>query len=295
MSQTPHTSPFDAIRREDDTIGEYWSARELFKVLGYTEWRNFHNTVIKRAMKSCEENGQGVSDHFVQSYKMAALGSGSKRKTEDYQLTRYACYLVVMNGDPKMPVVAMGQAYFAVQTRRQEIQDELDLMALPEEQKRLVLRSMLTTFNARLAEAAQLAGVIEPRDFSTFYDQGYMGLYKGLRENDIHARKHLKPGEKISDFMGSEELGANIFRATQGDAKLRRDKVSTKGQANLTHYRVGQEVREAIRRLGGTMPEDLPTPEKSIQDLQRDEQKRLKQGQQSPLLDESGKIGETDI
>lgn len=283
MSQTPHTSPFDGIRREDEHGNEYWSARELYRLLQYSTWQKFQKA-IEEAKIACENSGQAISDHFNLQVKMVGIGSGAKRKTEDYHLTRYACYLIIQNADPSKPIVALGQTYFAVQTRRQEIQDELDLMALPEEQKRLILRSMLSTFNARLAEAAQLAGVIEPRDFSTFYDQGYMGLYT-LTENQIHHHKHLKPGEKISDHMGSEELGANIFRATQTDAKLRRDQVSTKGRANLTHYRVGQEVREAIKRLGGTMPEELPTPEKSIQDLQREEQKRLKQGPQQSLLD----------
>jgi DNA-damage-inducible protein D len=291
MQDSPHVSPFDAIRKIADDGSEYWSARELYKILGYTEWRNFNNTVITRAMKSCEENGQDVSDHFVQSYKPIKGGKGATQEVKDYHLTRYACYLTVMNGDPKMPIVAMGQQYFAVQTRRQEIEDELALANLPEEQKRLVFRSLMSTYNVRLAETAQLAGVIEPRDFATFQDHGYMGLYEGRRENDIHAHKNLQPDEKILDFMGSEELGANIFRATQADAKLKRDQVSTKGQANVTHFRVGQEVREAIKRLGGTMPEDLPTPQKSIQELQREERQRLKQrqSQQQSLLNEPDK------
>ena len=223
MQDTPHVSPFDAIRKIADDGKEYWSARELYKILGYTEWRNFKNTVVKRAMKSCEENGQVVSDHFVQSYKMASLGSGSKRQTEDYHLTRYACYLAVMNGDPQMPVVAMGQQYFAVQTRRQEIEDELALANLSEDQKRLIFRSLMSTYNVRLAETAQLAGVIEPSDFATFQDHGYMGLYDGRRENDIHTLNRLAEDEKILDFMGSEELAANMFRATQPDAKMKRD------------------------------------------------------------------------
>jgi len=287
MQDTPHTSPFDAIRREDEHGEEYWSARELYKLLGYSTWQKFQRA-IEEAKIACENSGQAISNHFNLEVKMVGVGSGARRPTEDYHLTRYACYLIVQNADPAKPIVALGQTYFAYQTRRQEIQDELDLMALPEDQKRLILRTMLTTFNSRLAEAAQLAGVIEPRDFSAFYDSGYRGLYT-LIENQIHRRKHLKPGQKISDHMGSEELGANIFRATQTDAKLRRDQVSSKGQANITHFNVGREIRETIRRLGGTMPEYLPTPEKSIQDLQREEQQRLKQGgRQPPLLDEPG-------
>ncbi len=289
MSQIPHTSPFDAIRHEDEHGKDYWSARELGKLLGYGEYRKFKNA-IEKAEEACQNSGQAVADHFVHVGGMIEVGKGARRKVEDVHLTRYACYLLVENADPSKPIVALGQAYFAVQTRRQEIADELELTALPEDQKRIILRSMLATFNVRLQEAAQQAGVIEPSDFATFYDHGYMGLYGGLRENDIHTRKGLTSDkQKISDYMGSEELGANIFRATQVDAKLRRDQVNTKGQANVTHYQVGQEVREAIKRLGGTMPEDLPTPEKSIQELQREEQQRLKPGQQLSLLDEPDK------
>jgi len=292
MSQTPHTSPFDAIRREDEQGNEYWSARELYKLLGYSTWQKFQYA-IEQAKIACEQSGQAVSDHFNLQVNLIKAGKGAKRPTEDYHLTRYACYLIVQNADPAKPIVALGQTYFAYQTRRQEIADELDLMALPEDQKRLVFRAMLATFNTRLAEAAQLAGVIEPRDFSTFYDSGYMGLYGGLRENDIHRRKDLEPQQKISDHMGSEELGANIFRATQTDAKLRRDQVNSKGQANLTHYRVGQEIRETIIRLGGTLPENLPTPAESIQELERKEAQRLKQGQQSHSIDGPDSSDET--
>jgi DNA-damage-inducible protein D len=196
--------------------------------------------------------------------------------------------LLVENADLSKPIVALGQAYFAVQTLRQEIADELSLTSLLEDQKRIIMRSMMSTFNVRLAETAQLAGVIEPRDFATFQDHGYMGLYDGRRENDIHALKGLAEDEKILDFMGSEELAANMFRTTQTDAKMKRDQVKTKGQANITHYQVGRKVRQTIVELGGTMPEDLPTPEKSIQELQREEKQRLKQGpnQQQTLLND---------
>src|SRR6266480_6215399 len=286
MQDSPHVSPFDAIRKIADDGKEYWSARELYKLLGYSRWEKFQKS-IEEAKIACENSGQAVSDHFHLEVQLIATGKSAKRKTEDFHLSRYACYLIVQNADPNKPIVALGQTYFAYQTRRQEIADELALSALPEDQKRIILRSMLATFNVRLQEAAQQAGVVEPTDFATFYDYGYIGLYGGLRENDIHARKGLTSDkQKISDYMGSEELGANIFRATQADAKLRRDQVSTKEQANVTHYRVGQEVREAIKRLGGTMPEDLPTPEKSIQELQREDQQRLKPGQQLSLLDE---------
>ena len=288
MSQIPHTSPFDGIRHEDEHGKEFWSARELGKLLGYGEYRKFKNA-IEKAEEACQNSGQAVADHFVHVGGMIEVGKGARRKVEDVHLTRYACYLLVENADPSKPIVALGQAYFAVQTRRQEINDELALANLPEDQKRLIFRSLMSTYNVRLAEAAKQAGVIEPRDFATFQDHGYMGLYDGMRENDIHARKGLQPEEKILDYMVSEELAANMFRATQANAKLQRDQVSTKEQANVTHYLVGQEVREAIKRLGGTMPEDLPTPEKSIQDLQREEQQRLMPGQQLSLLDEPGK------
>lgn len=285
MSQTPHASPFDAIRRVDEHGEEYWSARELSKLLGYKDWRNFTKAITK-AIEACEQSGRTASGDFVGVNEIVKAGATSKPR-EDYHLTRYACYLIVQNADPSKPIVALGQTYFAIQTRRQEIADELELSTLSEEQKRIIMRSMLSTFNVRLQEAAQLAGVADPQDFATFYDFGYMGLYSGLRENDIHTRKHLSKKQKVSDHMGSEELGANIFRATQTDAKLRRDQINGKEEANFTHYQVGHEVREAIKRLGGTMPEDLPTPEKSIQELQREEQKRIEQERQPSLFDDS--------
>jgi DNA-damage-inducible protein D len=260
----------------------------LGKLLGYGEYRFFKNA-IQKAEEACKNSDQAVSDHFVHLHDMVGIGSRAKRKVEDVHLSRYACYLLVENADPSKPIVALGQTYFAMQTRRQEINDELALANLPEDQKRLIFRSLMSTYNVRLAEAAKQAGVIEPRDFATFQDHGYMGLYAGMRDNDIHARKGLQPEEKILDYMVSEELAANMFHATQANAKLQRDQVGTKEQANATHYQVGQEVREAIKRLGGTMPEDLPTPEKSIQELQREEQQRLKPGQQLTLLDEPDK------
>jgi DNA-damage-inducible protein D len=171
-----HTSPFDAIRHEREDGSEYWSARDLARLLEYKEWRNF-TTAIAKAKEACENSGHSIADHFVEANKMVKLGSGSQRKTEDYHLTRYACYLIIQNADPSKPIVALGQTYFAVQTRRQEIADELALANLPEDQKRLIFRSLMSTYNIRLAETVQHAGVIEPRDFATFQDHGYMGLY----------------------------------------------------------------------------------------------------------------------
>lgn len=268
MEPEPHTSPFAAIRQVDEDDREYWSARELYKLLEYSTWQKFQRA-IEDAKTACEKSGEAISDHFNREVNLIRAGKGARRPTEDYHLTRHACYLIVQNADPSKPVVALGQAYFSYQTQKQEVNDELSLHVLPEDQKRLILRDMLSAFNARLQEAAQMCGVLEPRDFATFYDDGYMGLYAGMRENDIHTRKQLTKKQKISDHMGSEELGANIFRATQADAKLRRDQVQGKDAASDTHYQVGREVREAIKRLGGTMPENLPTPAESIQQLQR--------------------------
>lgn len=284
-TQVPHISPFDAIRQENDEIGEHWSARDLYKILGYTEWRNFNNVVIKRAKKACEKNGQAVSNHFVQSYKAITGGRGAKQQVEDVLLSRYAAYLVVMNGDPKMPVVALGQQYFAAQTRRQELADEDALAGLNENQKRLLIRGQLSLNNVQLAETASQAGVITASDFAIFQDHGYMGLYGGLRAADIHRRKGLKKTQKILDWMNSSELAANMFRATQTEEKIRREGIKGKEQANEAHRRMGQRVRQFIAEEGGTMPEDQPTPIRSIQQLQREEQKRLEQGQQPSLFD----------
>jgi DNA-damage-inducible protein D len=282
---TPHLSPFDSIRHVDEQLGEYWSSRELYKILGYTEWRNFHNVVIKRALKACKENGRDILEHFVQSYKMSKTGQGGKRKTEDVLLSRYAAYLVVMNGDPKLPIVAMGQEYFAEQTRRQELAvtqaDAVEL--LPENQKRLYRRAELSVQNQRLAAAAQTSGVITPTDFSTFQNHGYQGLYT-LTEDQIHARKGLQQGDRISDWMGSDELIANSFRVSQTRQKLERERVRGKEKANQAHFQVGRIVRKAIAEAGGVMPEDMPVPEKSIQQIQHEEQQRLKQGPQLPLF-----------
>lgn len=284
-TQVPHLSPFDAIRQENDEIGEHWSARDLYKILGYTEWRNFNNVVIKRAKKACEKNGQAVSNHFVQSYKAITGGRGAKQQVEDVLLSRYAAYLVVMNGDPKMPVVALGQQYFAAQTRRQELADEDALAGLNENQKRLLIRGQLSLNNVQLAETASQAGVITASDFAIFQDHGYMGLYSGLRAADIHRRKGLKKTQKILDWMNSSELAANMFRATQTEEKIRREGIKGKEQANEAHRRMGQRVRQFIAEEGGTMPEDQPTPIRSIQQLQREEQKRLERGQQPSLFD----------
>ena len=204
---------------------------------------------------------------------MVTLGSRAARSIPDWHLSRYACYLVVQNADPDKPIVALGQTYFAVQTRRAELADEL--AALPEAQRRLRMRNEVVDRNVELAAAAHTAGVLTGRDFAVFQDHGYRGLYAGEGARDIAARKGLARGEKILDWMGSEELAANWFRVTQTEAKLRREGITGKDAANATHHAVGREVRDTIQRLGGTMPEDLPTPAESVRQLERSEQKRL--------------------
>lgn len=263
---------FESIRHINEYGKEFWYARELQKVLEYTEWRNFSKTISK-AIEACENSGNDIGDHFVEVNKMVAIGSGVQRQVEDMMLSRYACYLIVMNGDPRKEVIAVGQTYFAVKTRQQELIDHYD--ELTEDQKRLAIRNEMKAHNKSLAEAAQMAGVVKQRDFAIFQNYGYQGLYGGLGAKEIHARKGLKKNEQILDHMGSTELAANLFRATQTDEKLRRDNVQGKDNANRTHFEVGKKVRQTIAELGGTMPEDLPTPEKSIRQIESEQKKRL--------------------
>ena len=206
---------------------------------------------------------------------MVPLGSGAERAIDDVMLSRYACYLVVMNGDPNKEVIAVGQTYFAVKTRQQELIEKYEEMS--EDQKRLAIRNEMKRHNIALADAAHDAGVIEPKDYAIFQNKGYQGLYGGLGVKEIHARKGLKKSQKILDHMGSTELAANLFRATQTEEKLRRENIQGKAAANQAHYAVGRKVRQTIQELGGTMPEDLPTPEKSVQQIEREvERKKLK-------------------
>lgn len=288
-TRIPHTSPFEAIRKEAEDGEEYWSARDLSKILGYAEWRNF-TSAIEKAKEACENSGQAISDHFVEANKLIEAAKGARRKIEDYHLSRYGCYLLIQNADPSKPIVALGQTYFAVQTRRQELADEL--AALPEDQLRLLRRSQMNIYNTQLAQAANVAGVVEPIDFAIFTDHGYKGLYGGLVAKDIHSRKGLKKSQQILDYMGSDELAANIFRASQTKQKLEREQIQGKEKANQTHFEVGKEVRDTIKRLGGTMPEDLPTPKESIQQLEKKEQKQLQEHSQPSLFEESDNTGE---
>ena len=262
-----HHATFEELRQQDEAGNEFWLARPLAKVLDYSEYRHFL-PVVERAREACRNSGQAESDHFEDILGMVEIGSGARRELPDVRLSRYACYLIVQNGDPSKPVIANGQTYFAMQTRRQELADDEAFARLNEEEKRLAIRNELAQHNKYLAAAAKDAGVDTPLDYAIFQDHGYKGLYGGLAAKDIHARKGLKKSQKILDHMGSTELAVNLFRATQAEEKLRRDGVQGKRQANQTHFEVGQKVRETIRDLGGTMPENLPVPEQSIQQLE---------------------------
>lgn len=283
-------SEFDRIRQTDEDGDESWSARELARVLGYSRWESFPN-VIAKAEIACENSGFAASDHFRHVTKLITAGKGAQREIEDVYLSRYACYLIVQNADPEKPIVALGQTYFAAQTRRQELADELAGMG--EDQKRLYTRAQLTTHNRELADAAAGAGVVTSRDFAIFQDHGYIGLYNGERARDIAARKGLKRGQHILDHMGSTELAANLFRATQTEEKLRREDITGKDAANRMHHAVGAAVRRFIvEELGGTPPGQLPTPSESILQLQQKEQRRLAAGRQPSLFDVAGEPAE---
>lgn len=267
---------FESIKHINEYGEEYWLARELQPVLEYAQWRRFSDA-IERAKLACKNSGFAVEDHFADVGKMVDIGSGAEREIDDVMLSRYACYLIVMNGDPRKEVIAIGQTYFAVKTRQQELIDNYE--QLSEDQKRLAIRNEMIAHNKSLAEAAQIAGVVDPRDYAIFQNKGYQGLYGGLGAKEIHARKGLKKSQKILDHMGSTELAANLFRATQTDEKLRRENIQGKQAAYDTHYQVGKKVRQTIKELGGTMPEDLPTPQKSIAQIEREQEKRkLKSG-----------------
>lgn len=265
---------FEDIKHINEYGQEYWLARELQPMLGYNSWRRFSDA-IERAKLACKNSGYEVDEQFADAVKTSPMPKGGIRELEDFMLSRYACYLIVMNGDPRKEIIAVGQTYFAVKTRQQELIENYE--ELTEDQKRIAIRKEMKRHNTALAEAAHDAGVIEPIEFAVFQNYGYMGLYGGLKAQDIKKRKGLKKSQDILDHMGSTELAANLFRATQTEEKLRRDNVQGKAEANRTHYEVGAKVRKTIRELGGTMPEDLPTPEKSVQQIEREvERKKLK-------------------
>jgi len=265
------SNTFERIRRVNPSGAEFWSARELARVLEYREFRNL-TAAIAKAREACTKSGHAVSDHFVVINEMVGIGSGAQRELEDWALSRYACYLVIQNADPSKPLVALGQSYFAVQTRRQELADD---QASQEDQKRLLLRGEIKKHNKNLAGVAKQSGVVQPVDYAIFMDHGYRGLYGGLGMRDIHERKRLKLKEHVLDHMGSMELAANLFRTTQAEDKLRRENVRNKEQANRIHNEVGRKVRRTIHELGGTMPENLPVAE-NIKKVESREKKRIK-------------------
>ena len=261
---------FEDIKHIDEFGTEFWYARELQKVLDYYEWRKFEN-VISKAKKACKNTGISDIEHFVGADKMVQIGSGAKRIQTDYKLTRYACYLIAQNGDPRKEVIALAQTYFAIQTRKQEI-FEKEYNELTEDEKRLYQRNLTKKGNYTLNQTAKKAGV---KNFDKFHNAGYKGLYNGETADDIAKRKGLRYREDILDNMGSEELIANLFRISQTEQKLKREKIRTEKDANNTHFEVGAKIRKTIEELGGTMPEELPTPEKSLKEIEKENKKRL--------------------
>lgn len=267
---------FENIKHIDENGVEFWYARELQTILEYMEWRNF-NQVIDKAKIACENSGKRVVANFVDVNKTVQLNFGT-REIADIKLSRYACYLIVQNGDPRKEVIALGQSYFAIKTRQQELHD--DFNQLTEDQKRIAIRDEIKHHNKSLSESAGNAGV---KNFGRFHNSGYKGLYGGLNMQDIHNLKELNEGEHILDFMGSAELAANLFRATQTDEVLRRRNIKGEELANNTHFNVGRTIRNTMKELGTTMPENLPTPRESIQELKNKQKELEKQADNNQL------------
>ena len=264
---------FEKIKHIDENGVEFWYARDLQSVLEYKQWKNFIK-VVDKAKEACLNSRLNIIEHFISINKNITLANNATRKIEDIKLTRYACYLIVQNSDPRKSIVALGQTYFSMQTRKQELQDNFD--SLSEEQKRLAIRKDLKEHNKHLVNAASDAGVKTAIDYARFQNFGYKGLYGGLDAKGIHTKKGLEKNQKILDHIGSTELAANLFRATQTEDKLRREEIKGKENANNTHFEVGKVVRNTIKELGGTMPEDLPTPTKSIKELEKEEKQKKK-------------------
>jgi len=261
---------FEDIKHIDENGFEYWLARELMPLLEYTLWQRFTN-VIKKAMENCKNSNYKILDHFISADKMVKIGSNTTRKIRDYKLSRYACYLIVLNCDPRKKIIALAKAYFAIQTRKQEL-SEKEYSELTEDEKRFYQRDLTRKGNYSLNIAARNAGV---KNFDRFHNFGYKGLYNGETANDIAKRKKLRYREDILDNMGSDELIANLFRISQTEQKLKNENIKLENEANETHYEVGKEIRNTIKKLGGTMPENLPTPNKSLKELEK-ENKKLK-------------------
>ena len=268
--QEYNTKTFESIKHIDEYGNEYWEARELMPMLEYSKWENFHK-VIKKAIVACESSNFNVTDQFPELRKPIIGGKGNVQNVIDYKLTRYACYLIVQNANPRKKSVALGQTYFAIQTRKQELTEE-EYSKLNEDEKRLYRRKQTKDGNKLLYRIAVIKGV---KNFDRFTNAGYKGLYNGETADDIAKRKGIRYREEILDNMGSEELGANVFRITQAEALLKKQQVPCEKTTTATHYKVGQVIRKAIQELGGTMPEDLPTPEKSIKDLEKEELKKI--------------------
>ena len=256
---------FEDIKHIDELGREYWDARELMPLLEYKRWDKFLD-VIEKAKTACKTSEYKVSYHFSHVGKMINIAKGAKRKILDYKLTRYACYLIAQNGDSRKKAIALAQTYFAVQTRRQEL-SEKEYSSLTEDEKRFYQRSLTKKGNYSLNITAKEAGV---KNFDRFHNYGYKGLYNGETANDIAKRKGLRYREDILDNMGSDELIANLFRISQTEQKLKNENIKTEKKANETHYKVGKKIRKTIKELGGTMPEDLPTPKKSLKELEKE-------------------------
>ena len=261
---------FEDIKHIDENGNEYWLARDLMIVLEYKEWRKF-NKVIQKAMSACNGSNYSILEHFVFEDKMINIAKGAQRKIQDYKLSRYACYLIVQNCNPRIKIIALAQTYFAIQTRKQEL-SEKEYSELTEDEKRFYQRDLTRKGNYSLNIAAKNAGV---KNFDKFHNSGYKGLYNGETANDIAKRKKLRYREDILDNMGSDELIANLFRISQTEQKLKNENIKLESRANETHYEVGKEIRNTIKKLGGTMPEDLPTPDKSLKELEKENKIRL--------------------
>jgi DNA-damage-inducible protein D len=270
----PDPKSFEQLKLANQHGAEYWSARDLQVLLGYSQWRRFEEA-ITRALTSCTQSGNDPGHHFASAGKMIGLGKGGTREVPDFHLSRFACYLIAQNGDPRKPEIAFAQKYFAIQTRRQELTD-----AYRRDQERLELRQQTKEEFKALSGAAQDAGV-QSRMFGIFHDAGYKGLYGGIGNEQIKSRKGIPSGEALMDRMDSTELAANQFRMTQAREKLASGGVKGQQKAIDTHMQVGKEVREAIKRIGGTMPENLP-PGEHIKQVE----KRLKES--TPKLELDG-------
>jgi len=262
---------FEDIKHIDENGSEFWYARELMSILEYNKWENFEK-VINKAKDACENSGISVFEHFPDVRKLSKRANNAEIEIKDYKLSRYACYLIAQNGDSRKKVIALAQTYFAIQTRKQEI-SEKEYSSLTEDEKRFYQRDLTRKGNYSLNQTAKKSGV---KNFDKFHNAGYKGLYNGETADEIAKRKGLRYREDILDNMGSDELIANLFRISQTEQKLRKDNVKTEKEANETHYEVGKKVRKAIADIGGTMPEDLPTPKKSLKQLEKENSKSLR-------------------